>query len=85
MMGYFFHKGKIFQSIQRSKIGIIDNKILNSNYSNDIVIINDTAMTNLYGLPLETMVVIDSEDHTQLLAYSILLKAQFFLSVSFFL
>ena len=27
-------------------------------------------MTNIYGLPLETVIVIDSENHTQLLGYS---------------
>lgn len=54
------------------RITVIDNEILNSNYAHDIVVIDDTAMTNLYGLPLETMVVIDQEDHTQLLGYSIL-------------
>lgn len=29
-------------------------------------------MTNIYGLPLETVIVIDSENHTQLLGYSII-------------
>ena len=29
-------------------------------------------MTNMYGLPLEAMIVIDQEAHTQLLAYSII-------------
>ena len=51
---------------------IIDNRILESEYSDDIAIIDDTAMTNMYGLPLETVVVIDSEKHTQLLGYSII-------------
>ena len=54
------------------RITVIYNETLNSNYSHDIVVIDDTAMTNLYGLPFETMVVIDQEDHTQLLSYSIL-------------
>ena len=66
------------------RITIIDKEILNSIYSNDIVIIDDTAMTNLYGLPLETMVVIDSEDHTQLLAYSILPNKSTNSFISFF-
>lgn len=33
---------------------------------------DETAMTNMYGLPLEAMIVIDQEAHTQLLAYSII-------------
>lgn len=45
-------------------ITIVDSEILNSNYSDEIVIVDDTAMTNIYRLPLETMVVIDQEEHT---------------------
>ena len=55
-----------------NRITIVDNEILNSNYSQDVVIIDDTAMTNMYGMPLESMVVVDQDYHTQLLAYSIL-------------
>lgn len=55
-----------------NSITIVDDEIASSDYSKDIVIMDDTMMTNMYGLPLETMVVIDQEDHTQLLAYSII-------------
>ena len=51
---------------------IVDNEILNSKYANDIAIFDDTAMTNMYGLPLEAVVVVDQENHTQLLGYSII-------------
>ena len=47
-------------------------EIFNSNYSDDVAIIDDAAMTNLYGLPIEAIAVIDQEGHTQLLSYSIL-------------
>ena len=55
-----------------NSITVIDSEILNSNYSEDVAIIDDTVMTNLYGLPVEAIVVIDAEGHSQLLAYSLL-------------
>lgn len=55
-----------------NSITIIDDEVISSSYSTDIAIIDDTAMTNVYGLPLETIVVVDQENHTQLLGYSIL-------------
>lgn len=51
-------------------ITIIDEEILKSNYSDDIAVIDDTAMTNMYGLPVEAIIVNDQEDHSQLLGYS---------------
>ena len=64
-------ENKKYKQIKVSKPGgvlhsitIVDSEILNSNYSDEIVIVDDTAMTNIYGLPLETMVVIDQEEHT---------------------
>ena len=51
---------------------ILDKEILESNYSSDIAIIDDTSMTNMYGLPIEAMLVVDQEDHSQLLGYSVL-------------
>lgn len=36
-----------------SSFTIVDNEILESDYSDDIAILDDTAMTNMYGLPLE--------------------------------
>lgn len=59
--------GGVFKSLT-----VIDNEILNSEFSKDIAIIDDTAMTNMYGLPLEAVVVVDSENHSQLLGYSII-------------
>ena len=53
-------------------ITILDNEIMKSDYSSDIAVIDDTAMTNMYGLPLEAIVVVDQEKHTQLLGYSII-------------
>ena len=55
-----------------NRITIVDNEILNSYYSQDIVIMDDTAMTNMYGMPLKSMIAVDQDYHTQLLAYSIL-------------
>ena len=42
---------------------IVDNEILNSKYACDVAIFDDTAMTNMYGLPLEVVVVVDQENH----------------------
>ena len=53
-------------------VTIVDNEILFSDYSNDVVIVDDTATTNMYDMPMETMIAIDQENHTQLLAYSII-------------
>ena len=53
-------------------ITIIDKDILNSNYASDIAIMDDTAMTNMYGLAIEEVIVVDQEDHSQLLGYSVL-------------
>lgn len=53
-------------------ITILDYEIMKSDYSSDIAVIDDTAMTNMYGLPLEAIVVVDQEKHTQLLGYSII-------------
>ena len=52
-------------------ITIIDNDMLNTNYASDIAIMDDTAMTNMYGLPIEAIIVVDQEDHSQLLGYSV--------------
>lgn len=35
-----------------SSITVVDDEIISSNYSADIAIIDDTTMTNIYGLPL---------------------------------
>ena len=50
-----------------NSLTIIDNEILRSDYSSDIAIIDDTCMTNMYGLPVEGVIVVDQESHTQLL------------------
>lgn len=63
------HKNGYEKRIKASKsrnLAIINNEILESFYSDDIVIMDDTAMTNMYGLPLEAMIVVDQEAHTQL-------------------
>lgn len=67
-----------------TSITIVDDEIISSNYSQDIVIMDDTMMTNMYGLPLETMVVIDQENHTQLLAYSIIPNKSTISFINFF-
>lgn len=48
-----------------TSLTVIDNSILESDYTNDIVIIDDTAMTNMHGLPLEVVIIMDGEKHTQ--------------------
>ena len=55
-----------------NSITVIDDEIISSDYPADIAIVDDTAMTNIYGLPLEAVIVIDQEKHTQLLGYSIM-------------
>lgn len=55
-----------------NSLTIIDNEILRSDYSSDIAIIDDTCMTNMYGLPVEGVIVVDQESHTQLLGYSVI-------------
>ena len=45
---------------------ILDKEILESNYSSDIAIIDDTSMTNMYGLPIEAMHFVDQEDQVSI-------------------
>ena len=51
---------------------ILDKEILYSKYRSDIAIIDNISMTNMYDLPFETILVIDQENHSQMLGYSIL-------------
>lgn len=52
-----------------SSLTVLHQEIALSDYATDICVIDDTCLTNLYGLPLEVIVSIDSENHTQILAY----------------
>ena len=56
---------------------IINNDILNSEFANDNAIIDDTAMTNMYGQPFEEEVLVNPENHTQLFRYSIIPNKSF--------
>ena len=41
-----------------NSITVIDDEIISSDYLLDIAIVDDTTMTNIYGFPLEAVIVI---------------------------
>lgn len=50
----------------------INKEVAISNYSSDTYVIDDTAKTNLYDLPVEVIIVIDEENKSQILSFSFL-------------
>lgn len=53
-------------------------------YSSDLAIIDDTASTNIYGLALELIAVVDQDKHTQILSFGFLEDKSYHGFFSFF-
>ena len=54
------------------RAAILHTTVSNFEYSNDILIADDTASTNLYDMKLETIITIDAESKSQLYAFGYL-------------
>lgn len=59
-------------------------KVCDMPYSSDLAIIDDTASTNIYGLALELIAVVDQDKHTQILSFGFLEDKSYHGFFSFF-
>lgn len=55
-----------------SSLSVLHNEINSQSSATDNCIINDTCMTNIYGFPLEVIICVDQESHTQIISYGFL-------------
>lgn len=53
-------------------ITYLNKRVAESQYSADILYIDDTMCTNIYGKPVELAICVDPQDHSQTLSFSLL-------------
>lgn len=59
---------QIEEIVYQTKVGVLPGRIRTNTQSSFV----GTCMTNIYGLPLEVIICVDQESHTQILSYGFL-------------